>query len=259
MDQLNGQFKVILTSLLEERECELRCELMEKLVACIHQEEDVDADFSSSLAAILSFILQEEMSKKIFPSSLDEESLEDSIEARFSSSSAICVKHRKMILNEHHWSPCCCTCRITLPVWATTSSITSKYPNSRMSLLTKNLQKCHRMQRTSAPFSCGTCDACQEDDVNMFCFILPDVCRSFESTVLSNPQFMHLTVSCVDSIQLADMICHVLRGDMRMLKKENVVQLISKWCRRVVSLLLERFLQIPVWNGKRSSKTACGS
>jgi hypothetical protein len=39
---------------------------------------------------------------------------------------------------------------------------------------------------------------------------------------------MHLTVSCADSVQLADMICHVLRGDMRMLKKENVVQLISK-------------------------------
>src|SRR5205823_759824 len=69
---------------------------------------------------------------------------------------------------------------------------------------------------------------CQEDDVSMFSFILPETYRHFESTLLSTPLFLHLTVSCIDAVQLQDLVCHILRGDMKMLKKENIVQLISK-------------------------------
>jgi integrator complex subunit 3 len=83
--------------------------------------------------------------------------------------------------------------------------------------------------------------ACQEDDVRMFCYILPDVYRDFEGTVISNSQFMHLTVSCIDASQLQDLICYVLQGDMRMLKKETIVSIIN------ASLEWETFEQFCLW------------
>ena len=227
LDQLDEDVRPVLQELLEEKDCELRCELMEKLVQRILADEELESDFST-LATILSHVVQEELSQKVLPSSLDEESVEDSIGSPFfvllrnlcqtPEEDPSRVPLVSLLLDMSTHLPCV---GYFLLYYIKVSKVAdvSAY---------KELAKASQDSKDLASFLLRDLRSCQEDDVDLFCFILPDVYRSFESIVLSNPQFLHRTVSCIDAVQLADLVCHVLRGDMKMLKKENVVQLISE-------------------------------
>jgi integrator complex subunit 3 len=82
---------------------------------------------------------------------------------------------------------------------------------------------------------------CQEEEPNMFCFLLPDIYSDFENLTVSNTELLNLVVSCIDSTQLQDLICHVLQGNMKMLRKENIVPIIN------ASLEWETFEQYCLW------------
>ena len=239
LDQLNDGIKRVVEGLMLEKDSETRCEIMEKLVQEVLRDEEFDNEMSLSLAVVLCSTLMEDLSKKILPNNPDEESLEDSIGSPFF-----------VLLRNLCETPEQDPARFTLVTLV--SDLSSQVSCVGYSLLyylkvskSIDVSPYKEFAKVSAKdlSSCLLNDlkTCQEEDVNMFCFILPDVYRNFESTVLSNPQFLHLTVSCVDSIQLQDLICHILRGDMKMLKKENVVQIIN------ASLEWETFEQNCVW------------
>ena len=239
LDQLSDNLKKTVETLMAEKDSETRCEIMENLIQAVLQDPEFDGDMSASLSLVLCSALSEELSKKVLPNNPDDESLEDSI------GSAFFVLLRNLVEppEEDPSRP------ILAALLADLSSQVSCVGYSLLYFLkvckSSDVSAYKEFAKIAAKDlpSCLLSDlkSCQEEDVNMFCFILPDVYRNFESTVLSNPQFLHLTVSCIDSIQLQDLICHILRGDMKMLKKENVVQIIN------ASLEWETFEQTFVW------------
>ncbi|CAG2121775.1 unnamed protein product, partial [Medioppia subpectinata] len=83
IEQMNGsEMRSCLTRLYEDKDNESRCESMEQLVQFVMQDEDNDQDMASNLTIILLCILEDDLSKKVFPSTsycVDEEELEDSI------------------------------------------------------------------------------------------------------------------------------------------------------------------------------------
>jgi integrator complex subunit 3 len=239
LDLLTDGIKKSTEKLLNEKDSETRCELMEKLIQDILRDDDFDSEVSSSLAVVLVSALLDDLSKKILPNNPDDESLEDSIGSPFfvllrnlseSNEGSPARVILATLLSDFASQVSCVGYSFLYYLKVTKSSDVSPYKEFAK-IAAKDLSSCLLNDLKS----------CQEEDVNMFCFILPDVYRNFESTVLSNPQFLHLTVSCIDSIQLQDLICHILRGDMKMLKKENVVQIIN------ASLEWETFEQTCVW------------
>lgn len=200
---------------------------MEKLIQQILEENEFDPELNSALAIAICSALQDDFTRKIFPANVDEESLEDSI------GSPLFVIFRNLCQAPED-DPS------RVPILLVLAEMASQ--NKSIGYLILYFMKVSKTQdvtpykefakNVSKDLSTSLLNdlrSCQEDDVKMFCFIIPDVYRDFESTVISNSSFMHLTVSCIDASQLQDLICNVLQGDMRMLKKETIVSIISKF------------------------------
>ena len=82
---------------------------------------------------------------------------------------------------------------------------------------------------------------CHEDNIAMLCYLVPEVFTGFQNVALGNAQLLHLVVSTVDSGQLQDLICEIMQGHLRMLKKESFTALLT------ASLSWETFEQYCFW------------
>ena len=227
MDQLEEDNRMFLVKLMSENDLESKCTLMEKHIEHIISDE-LRPEVAAQIAAVWSFTFQTEFSKRLFPSHVDSESLEDSIGSPF-----FVLLRNLCESNEDDAS--------RLPLLTLLSHLGSHFPNIGYILLYfikvakiadysayKQLAESMQSSKNVSPVLMQDLRNCQDDDLDMFCFILPDVYKAFEPIVLSNPQFLHLTVSCIDASQLADLICHVLRSELKMLKSDNLVEVIGK-------------------------------
>lgn len=75
----------------------------------------------------------------------------------------------------------------------------------------------------------------------MLCYLVPDVYTGFQNVALGNVQLLHLVVSTVDSCQLQDLVCQIMQGHLKMLKKESFTTLLT------ASLNWETFEQYCFW------------
>lgn len=75
----------------------------------------------------------------------------------------------------------------------------------------------------------------------MLCYLVPDVYMEFQNVALGNVQLLHLVVSTVDSSQLQDLVCQIMQGHLKMLKKESFTNLLT------ASLSWETFEQYCLW------------
>lgn len=82
---------------------------------------------------------------------------------------------------------------------------------------------------------------CHEDNIFMLCYLVPDVYTGFQNVALGNAQLLHLVVSTVDSCQLQDLICQIMQGHLKMLKKESFTSLLT------ASLNWDTFEQYCFW------------
>ncbi|KAJ9587486.1 hypothetical protein L9F63_028259, partial [Diploptera punctata] len=82
---------------------------------------------------------------------------------------------------------------------------------------------------------------CQEDDVNLFCWLVPEVYIQFPSVAVGHAQLLHLVVSTVDASQLQDLVCHILQGRLVMFRADSFKALLS------ASLSWETFEQYCLW------------
>ncbi|XP_019696020.1 integrator complex subunit 3 isoform X1 [Harpegnathos saltator] len=82
---------------------------------------------------------------------------------------------------------------------------------------------------------------CHEDNIFMLCYLLPDVYTGFQNVAVGNAQLLHLVVSTVDSCQLQDLICQIMQGHLKMLKKESFTSLLT------ASLNWDTFEQYCFW------------
>ncbi|XP_013791928.2 integrator complex subunit 3-like [Limulus polyphemus] len=67
---------------------------------------------------------------------------------------------------------------------------------------------------------------CQEEDVQMFCFLIPDIYTQFPNIAVGNAELLNLIVSCIDASQLQDLICHILQGYMILFRKESFLSVL---------------------------------
>ena len=82
---------------------------------------------------------------------------------------------------------------------------------------------------------------CQEDDVNLFVYLLPDIYRNFPKHAVGNVDLLYLVVSCVDGKQVQTLVCHVVARDFIMFKKDSVQVVLT------ASLGWETFEQYALW------------
>lgn len=75
----------------------------------------------------------------------------------------------------------------------------------------------------------------------MFYFLIPDIYTEFQNVALGNAQLLHLVVSTVDSCQLQELVCQVMQGHLKMLKKESFSSLLT------TSLSWDTFEQYCFW------------
>ncbi|XP_013787418.1 integrator complex subunit 3-like [Limulus polyphemus] len=73
IDQLSGDIKKWTINLKNEKICETRCEMVEKLLQAILQGNDFDQDTASTLGICLAHILNDEFTRKTFPQEVDDE------------------------------------------------------------------------------------------------------------------------------------------------------------------------------------------
>ena len=82
---------------------------------------------------------------------------------------------------------------------------------------------------------------CQEDDVNLFVYLLPDIYKNFTKHAVGNVDLLYLVVSCVDGKQVQTLVCHVVARDFIMFKKDNIQAILT------ASLGWETFEQYALW------------
>lgn len=69
---------------------------------------------------------------------------------------------------------------------------------------------------------------CQEDDMQMFIFLLNDIYSNFASAAAANAALMLLICSAIDGTQLLGIMCQVLQGHLIMFKKDSILSVLSK-------------------------------
>lgn len=242
VDQLDGDLKKYTLQLQNEKDNEAQCEIMEKLVQAIIQDEDFDQDTSMMLATCICALLNSQVNQKLFPQDLDDESIEDSIGAPlFVMFRNLCQMPEEdpsrqpilMLLAEMY------TRQTKIGYHLLYYSKASKMNDVKMStyrdfckgLEGRDLEACllHDLR------------LCQDDDVRLFCYLIPDIYTQFPNVAIGNPELLNLIVACIDSSQLQELICIILQGNMIMFRKDSFISILN------ASLEWETFEQYCLW------------
>ena len=201
---------------------------MESLLQVLMQDEENDQD-NSSLVLCLLCILQDELSKKVFPdNSFDEEAIEDSI------GTPLFVMFRNLCQTPEEDPNRSLLLNLLAEMGTNHPRIgylllyylkASKTPNSVRVDLYREYARIYGKDLTT----CLLFDmrSCQEDDVNLFCYLIPEVYNNY-SAVFANAELLNLIVSCIDSVQLQDLISQILQNNFKMFKKDSIISILSK-------------------------------
>ncbi|GFY70429.1 integrator complex subunit 3 [Trichonephila inaurata madagascariensis] len=251
IQQLNNNIRHHIISLQEEKDCELRCEIMERLLEAVLQEE-FDQDVTSILGVCLAQILSDEFGRKIFPDEVDDESIEDSIGTPlFVMFRNLCQTpeddpNRQPLLNilaEMSMHQCRLGYLLLYYLKASKShenrmSSYKDYVNTLGSWapVTRNSES-----KDLATSLLNDLKMCQEDDVRMFCYIIPDIYVQFTAIAVGNAKLLNLIVSCIDPTQLQDLICLLIQKNIIMFKKDSFLSVLN------ASLEWESFEQFCLW------------
>ncbi|XP_054160466.1 integrator complex subunit 3-like [Oppia nitens] len=231
IEQICGEdMRSCLKRLYEEKDNESRCEAMEQLVQFVMQDEDNDQDMVSNLTIILLCILEDDLSKKVFPSngcSVDDEELEDSI------GKPLFVMFRNLCQTAEEDPNRIPLLNLLAEMGANNARIgysmmyylkATKSLDNRMSsyreyvrALGKDLTGCLLSDLKS----------CQSDDVYMFCYLIPDIYTQFANIAIGNSDLLNLIVSCIDSTQLQDLISHIMNGTLKMFRKDSLLSILN--------------------------------
>ncbi|RWS28789.1 integrator complex subunit 3-like protein [Leptotrombidium deliense] len=243
VEQFSDEIKNCLLTLFSEKDNEIRCEVMEKFLQAVSQEEDFEQEAPSNLASCLVFALQEDFSRPVFPdtSPLDDEAFEESI------GTPLFVMFRNLCQTPEEDPNRVPILNILSEMALHRKSIgylllyfmkVSKSQDSRMSAYREYAKGVGKDLSTAI---LSDMRVCQEEDVKTLCFLVPDIYTYFNSIVINNAEFLNLIVSCIDSTQLQDLICHILQGNMSMFKKDTFLSILN------ASLEWETFEQYCLW------------
>ena len=230
---------------------EEKCEIMDQLIKNIISEDDYSYEQCNSLANRLSEILRPSFEGKLFPASGGGsiEALEDSVgKPLFVAFRNLC----DMADGPDEGSG------ILLQVLADLYALQPRVGYYLLYFLSVDKQAKEREARTKQSIYadlCETIDAnycldiclvndmrqCQEDDVQLFVHLVPDIYNIFPKTAVGNVNLLYLVVSCVDSSHLQQLVCHILAKDLLLFKKDSFASIVTG------SLSWETFEQLALW------------
>ena len=234
-------------------EDEVKCEVMDELIRVIVSEE-FSYEQCNSLAQRLSEILSSSFEGKIYPDQIQgssdlQEAFQDSVgKPIFVAFRALC----DMVEVNLEGSG------ILLQVLADLYACQPRVGYYLLYFLSVDKQAKQRESKTKAAIYkdlCETIDAnycldiclvndmrqCQEDDVDLFLHLIPDVYNNFSKAALGNVNMLYLLVSCVDAKQIQTLLCHLLTKDLLLFKKDSFASIVT------ASLAWETFEQCALW------------
>ncbi|XP_071450149.1 integrator complex subunit 3 [Hetaerina americana] len=237
---LDGELRAAVEELLFEKDNEVKCQAMEKLVQLIIQDE-IDSDVASALGQALCSVLKEQLEGKVFPPEVNDESIEDSI------GRPLFVMLRNLLqIPEDDPN--------RRPILLVLAEMYSNEP--RVGYLLLYFLKACKLNDGKASVYKDFCQAldkdlesclvsdlklCQEDDMSLFCWLVPEVYSQFPSVALGQAELLQLVVSAVDARQLQDLVCHILQGRLVMFRSDSFLAALS------ASLTWETFEQFCLW------------
>ncbi|XP_066993064.2 integrator complex subunit 3 isoform X2 [Anabrus simplex] len=239
--QLEGDMRLAVETLHTEQDNEAKCQAMERLVQLIIQEEDMNSEVTAVLGSCLCTVLKEQLEEKVFPEEVNDEALEDSI------GRPLFVLFRNVTQLPEDDSR-------RLPLLAVLADM--KNQHARIGYLLLFFLKACKLNDGKASVYRDFCQTlekdletcllsdlklCQEDDVDMLCWLVPEVYAQFPSVAVGHAQLLHLVVSAVDAKQLQDLVCHILQGRLVMFRHDSFRALLS------ASLAWETFEQYCLW------------
>ncbi|KAM8884511.1 integrator complex subunit 3 isoform X1 [Synchiropus splendidus] len=241
LDQLDESTKSKVVQLQKSSDTETQCELMQDLVDHV-LEEDFDSEQMSSLALCLSEIFKDHFRGDVLPEDITEESLEESV------CKPVCLIFRNLVTMQEDNSGFSVLLDLLAEMYQKQPKIgyhllyylkASKAANGKMMLYESFAQ-------ATALGDLHTClmmdmKACQEDDVRLLCYLTPSIYSEFPDETLRSGELLNMIVAVIDSIQLQELMCHVMMGDLVMFRKDSVLNIL------IQSLDWETFEQFSTW------------
>ncbi|XP_064619103.1 integrator complex subunit 3-like [Lineus longissimus] len=229
IEQLDGDLRNCLEQLRLETSNEARCEVMDKsFIPEVIQDELFDLDTAELVATCLCNIMADQFNKNLFPNDFDEESVADSIGTplfvlfwNLSSTHEDDPSRQPLLLllgEMYKKQP-----RVGyhllyfLKVRKVNDEKMLTYRDFCKSLESKDLESC----------LITDLKLCQEDDVRLFTYLLPDVYTQFPNIAIGNTDLLYLIVSSIDGTQLQDLICQILQGHLVMFRKDSFLAVLN--------------------------------
>ncbi|XP_014216661.1 integrator complex subunit 3 [Copidosoma floridanum] len=249
------KLKSVVENLIVESDNEIRCQLMEKIVQMI-VEDEIDTEIIPLAASYLSNALSVQIDEEIFPGeSQNDEFYMDSISTplfvMFRNQFQLCKEDdgRKKLLSRFLVELLLIKSKIGylllyfLKVWSKEEEKRESEPSNSLNELKALVYKDFCSQRDEKFDVCLLLDLkqCHEDNISMFYFLLPDIFTEFQNVAQGNMQLLYLIVSTIDSIQLQSLVCQIMQGYFQILKKESFTSTVTS------SLKWETFDQYCFW------------
>ena len=252
-DDLDQDMKDVLKELKSESDVGRKCEITDNLVKRV-MEDDFDFEQCSALASQIADVLQEEFVGKVFPDSgllePSKESIEDSI------GRPIFVVFRSLCeMTDHDGGQ-----ETLLQVLSELYALQPRVGYYLLYFLSAEgkISGASRTAKEKASIYKDLCEAidtnysldiclvndmrqCQEDDVNLFVHLIPEIFTNFPKHSVGNTDLLYLLVSCVDGVQVQKLTCHVVSKDFVLFKKDSFQTVLQ------CSLGWETFEQYVLW------------
>ncbi|PWA33384.1 hypothetical protein CCH79_00014075 [Gambusia affinis] len=253
LDQLDDTMKEKVQQIQKTSDTETQCEVMQEVVDLI-MEDDFDTEQMSALASCLAELFKDHFRGEVLPEEITEESLEESV------SKPVCLIFRNLVTMQEDNSGFSVLLDMLAELYQKQPKIgyhllyylkASKAANGKMMLYESFAQ-------ATALGDLHTClmmdmKACQEDDVRLLCYLTPSIYSEFPDETLRSGELLNMIVAVIDSMQLQELMCHVMMGNLVMFRKDSVLNILSKEPRSRVrfcflwSLEWETFEQYSTW------------
>lgn len=229
LDQLDSELRNYVVELRDETDKETQCEIMDRLIQLIVRDE-FDQEDARTLATCLCKILSAYFENSLLPQELDDETIEDSIGTpMFVIFRNVCQtpeedqsRQTMMLLLEEMYK-----LQPNIGYHFLYFLKVSKVQNDEKMLSYKDF--CKNMEQQTIEFYLMTdLRLCQEEDLRLFVFLVPDIYSQFPQIAVGNVDLIHLIVSCIDGNQLQDLICEILQGHLVMFgSKESFLSVLN--------------------------------
>lgn len=263
LGNLQGSLRSLSERLLQTKTSEEKCAAVEAIIKEVLSINKLDDDTLESLSNCLCTALQDTIHKNIFPESVNEETLNESISGplfvlfrTFYQLYQNEDKKRRILISilaemyltipqigylllyflkvhgQHEYSK-------SLSASSNQQSSNSKQNNLIKGAVYKDFSL--TIEKKLDTSLLNDLKLCQEDNGELLLWLTPEVYREFKTVTINNIAILHIIVQTVDAGQLQDLVCHILQGRLVMFKNETLQPLL------LASLMWETFEQYALW------------